>query len=184
MTLKRSQFSWPLATCFAFLLTSHLAAQTHPDVNQIIARSVAANQADFKAADHFNWKERDLTSDGYKTYQATMIDGTPYNRLIAENGKPLSAQREQEEMQKQRQEAEKRRAESPQARRERIDKYEEGRRHDNNMMEQLTKAFNFKIVGAKKVRGFQVWVLKATPRPGYKPPNLDAQVLPGMQGEL
>jgi hypothetical protein len=167
------------------LLTSALSAQhSHPDVNEIIAKSVVANQADFKAADHFNWKERDRTPRGYQTYQVTMIDGTPYNRLIAENGKPLSPQREQEEMQKQKQETEKRRTESPQARRERIQKYEDGRKHDNNMMEQLTKAFNFKIVGVRRVRGFQAWVLKATPKPGYRPPNMDAQVLPGMEGEL
>jgi hypothetical protein len=48
----------------------------------------------------------------------------------------------------------------------------------------LTKAFDFKYTGTRKLRGFTVWQLKATPRPGYNPPNMHAQVLPGMQGEL
>ncbi len=29
-----------------------------------------------------------------------------------------------------------------------------------------------------------MWMLKATPRPGYNPPNMETQVLPGMEGEL
>lgn len=180
MILKRS---WSLALSFIFSFALRSSAQ-QPDVNEIISNSVAANQRDFKAAPDFNWKERDRTPDGFKTYQVTMIDGTPYNRLIAENGRALSHQREQQEMQKQNQEAEKRRSESPEARRERIAKYQNDRTRDNNLMDQLTKAFNFKLVGTGKVHGFDVWALKATPRPGYQPPNMDTQVLPGMQGEL
>jgi hypothetical protein len=87
-------------------------------------------------------------------------------------------------MRKQREEADKRRAESPDARRARLSKFEKDRTRDNNMMDQLTEAFNFALVGTKKVHGFEVWVLKATPRAGYQPPNMDAQVLLGMQGEM
>ncbi len=163
---------------------SSSALGQQPDVNDIISRSVAANQRDFRAASDFNWKERDRVPGGSKTFQVTMIDGTPYNRLIAVNSRPLSPQPEQQEMQKQSQEAEKRRSESAEARRERIAKYEKERTRDNNMLSQLTKAFDFRIIGTKTLRGFQVWILRAAPRPGYQPPNLDTQVLPGMQGEL
>ena len=52
------------------------------------------------------------------------------------------------------------------------------------MMQQLTKAFNFASLGESRLNGFDVYILRATPRPGYKPPNLDCQALPGMQGEL
>lgn len=175
-----------LACCLLWLIAPALFAQnSQPDVQQIISNSVNANQRDFEAAPHFNWKERDRTpGGGSKTYQVTMIEGTPYNRLIALNGRPLSETREQQEMQKQQQETEKRRSESPDARRDRIAKFQKGRTHDNNMMAQLTKAFEFQLVGTRKLRGFQVWFLKATPRPGYQPPNMDSQVLPGMQGEL
>jgi hypothetical protein len=34
------------------------------------------------------------------------------------------------------------------------------------------------------MRGYNVYVLKALPRPGYQPPNLEAEVLKGMQGTL
>jgi hypothetical protein len=52
------------------------------------------------------------------------------------------------------------------------------------MMEQLTKAFEFKLLGQQRLGPHQVYVLKATPRPSYKPPNMQAQVLTGMQGKL
>jgi hypothetical protein len=171
----------PLA--FFYYLSSARSAEP-PDVQTIIQRSVAANQADFQAAPQYDFKERDRTDKGYKTYQVTMIEGTPYQRLIAVSGKPLPPQQEQEEKKKQEQAERERRSESSQQRQQRIAKYEKERHRDHAMMEELTRAFDFQLVGQRRVRGFSVYVLKATPRPGYKPPNLETQVLPGMQGEL
>lgn len=178
-----------ISTAGKFVLTVSLAAAPvfaarHPDVRAIIQRSVQANQSDFAAAPDFDYKETDKSPGGSKTYQVTMIEGTPYQRLIAVNGKPLSADKEKQDMQKQEQVTEQRKAESPGQRQSRIENWEKGRRRDNNMMEQLTKAFTFKLIGDGQLRGFKVWRLKATPRPGYNPPNMDTQVLPGMQGEL
>lgn len=169
------------------LLFAFAAAVTaqKPDVQTIVQRSVEANQADFAAAPHFNYKERDRNPDGSsKTYQVTMIEGTPYQRLIEVNGKPISPEQNAEELKKQEQEAARRRAESLEQRKQRIADYEKGRQRDHQMIEQLTKAFNFKLVGTRKLRGFTSWMLKATPRPGYKPPNMNAQVLTGMQGQM
>lgn len=155
-----------------------------PNVQTIIQKSVEANQRDFEAAPHYDYKERDREGNGSKTYQVTMIEGSPYNRLIAVNGKPLSHDQQAQEMKKQQAEAANRRSEAPDRRRDRIAKYEKDRNRDHQMMAQLTKAFNFTLIGQHKVRGFNVWALKATPRPGYNPPNMETQVLPGMQGEL
>ncbi|MBV8898455.1 MAG: hypothetical protein JO051_18205 [Acidobacteriaceae bacterium] len=169
--------------CHCLLLVSHLRAQD-PDVKQIIANSVAANERDFNAAPNFNWKERDRTPVGSKTYQVTIIEGTPYHRLIEVNDSPLSQEQQQQEIQRQKAETQRRRSESADARRERIAKYEKERTRDHSMLQQLTRAFEFQLMGTKRVRGFHVWVLKATPRPGYQPPNMDTQVLLGMQGEM
>ncbi len=159
-------------------------AQQQPGAQEIIAKSVAANELDFKTAVDFNWKERDTNEKGSKTYQVTMIDGTPYNRLLAVNGKPLSREKEAEELKKDQETAAQRSRESPEDRKIRIAKFEEERTRDHLMMKQLTEAFTFTLVGQRKVRGFEVWMLKATPRPGYRPPNVETQVLKGMQGEL
>ena len=52
------------------------------------------------------------------------------------------------------------------------------------MMEQLTKALDFKLAGEQKLGAQDVYVLKATPHPGYEPPNNEAKVLTGMEGKL
>ncbi len=155
-----------------------------PDVETIIQKSVAANQRDFNADPEFDYKERDRTPNGSKTYQVTMIEGSPYQRLIAVNGRPLSKSQAAQEEQKQKQAIAQRRAESPSQRQQRIAKYQKDRERDHAMMEQLTKAFDFTLVGQHKLRGFNTYVLKATPRPGYNPPNMETQVLTGMEGTL
>lgn len=166
------------------LAAAPLVGAQRPDVHEIIERSVQANQADFKAAPDFDHKETDKTPDGSKTYEVTMIEGTPYKRLLAVNGKQLAPDQEKQEIQKQQQVTAQRRGESSDQRQQRIANWQKERTRDNNMREQLTKAFDFKLIGDGELRGFKVWRLKATPRPGYNPPNMDTQVLVGMQGEL
>jgi hypothetical protein len=51
-------------------------------------------------------------------------------------------------------------------------------------MGQMTQAFEFELKGAQLVAGREVYVLAATPRRGYRPPNNQARVLTGMKGEL
>jgi hypothetical protein len=52
------------------------------------------------------------------------------------------------------------------------------------MMDQMTAAFDFQMVGDRDLDGRRVYELKATPRKGYQPPNRDSQVLLGMEGTL
>ena len=163
---------------------SVVAQSRQSNVTEIIRKSVEANQRDFQAEPYYNNKERDKVGTATKTYQITMIAGTPYQRLIEVNGKPLTNARNEQELKKQQQVTAQRCAENEDQRKQRIGKYNSERTRDNDMISQLTKAFNFQLIGTRKVRGFNVWLLKATPRPGYRPPNRNAEVLPGMNGEL
>jgi hypothetical protein len=134
---------------------------------------------------NYDYFERDQQADGStKTYEELMILGSRYERLVAINGKPLSGAENAQEKQKLQAEISKRKQESPQQRQERISSYEEARRRDSQMMDQLTKAFNFTLVGEQRLGPNDVYVLKATPRADYKPPNMDMQALKGMQGRL
>lgn len=153
-------------------------------MNTIIRRSVEANDRDFKMAPDFNYKQRERSGGVTRTSQVTMIDGSPYERLIAINGKPLDAQKAAEEEKKFKDAVQSRNSESASNRKDRIAKYQKDRTRDHFMMSQLSQAFNFSFLGTRRSRGFRVWALKAVPRPGYQPPNMDAQVLPGMQGEM
>lgn len=150
----------------------------------MIKNSVARNQADWNAAPDFFHRERDREGNGTKTYEVTMLEGSPYRRLVAINDQPLSPDQTAREQHKLEQVTAQRRAESPDQRQKRIANYEKDRKRDHLMMEQLTKAFDFKLIGERVVNGHDSYVLRATPRKGYKPPNMETQVLPAMRGEL
>ncbi len=113
-----------------------------------------------------------------------MILGSPYSRLVAVNGKPLSPQGQETEQRQLNQTIARRKAESPDQRARRIAKYQQGRQRDHLLIEQLAKAFDFKLQGEQKVGGYDAYVLQATPRPDYRPPTLETQVLKGMAGRL
>jgi len=161
------------------------ASSAQRDVDTIIQRSVEANAADWGAAPDYGYFERDLQqSGGTKTYQELMIFGSPYERLVAVNGKPLAAERQAQEQQQLEAAVVERQKESERERAQRIAQYEKERKRDHLLMEQLTKALDFKLMGGQKLGSYDVYVLKATPRPGYEPPNNEAKVLTGMEGKL
>jgi hypothetical protein len=166
------------------VLLCSIASTAQEDVSSIIQRSVEANNRDWAAVPEFNNRERDRTKDGDKTYAVTMLYGSPYQRLIAVNGQPVSPQKEKEEQKKYQQAVEQRKHESPDQRAARIAKYEAERKRDRNMLDQMTSAFDFHLVGERDLDGRRVYELKATPRKGYQPPNRDTQVLTGMEGTL
>jgi hypothetical protein len=167
------------------LLTLAATSSAQNDVRIIIQRSVEANANDWKAAPDYDYFERDQQpGGGTKTYAELMILGSPYERLVAVNGKPLFPTRQAEEQQKLEAAIVQRRSESERERAERIAKYEKDRMRDHLLMEQLTRAFDFSLVGEQKLDGYDVYVLKAKPRGNYQPPNMETEVLKGMQGKL
>ena len=189
---NRNSYTWIVTQRFStassavlFLCIASACLAQAPDVETIVQRSVAANNADWKANPEFDWTERDLQSDGgTKTFHELMILGSPYGRLVEINGKPVSADISRRQQQKLDAEIAKRRHESPQQRHKRISEFQKDRSRDRVMMEQLTKAFNFKLTGDEKIDSYDTYVLKATPKRGYQPPNMQAQALKGMQGTL
>jgi hypothetical protein len=169
--------------CMLLFASSRLFAR-ELSIREIIQKSVAVNAADFKAATRFAWIETDNSGKGSKKYRVTMIAGTPYYRLIELNGNPLSKEQDAQQARKEQQVIARRKSESPEQRNKRIGEFEKERKRNNAMMQQMTEAFNFTMVGTRQVHGYSVYVLQATPRPGYKPPTMETQVLAGMHGEL
>lgn len=171
-----------LISSLIFFFCPCLLAQQ--DVASIVQKSVQANSRDWNEAPKYDYEEKDRDTQGTKTYEVTDVLGTPYERLIAINGKELSSAQKAEQQKKYAQMLAQRKAESSSQRAKRIAKYQADRRRDHAMLEQLTKAFNFKLEGEEELAGHKVYVLNATPRPGYQPPNRDTQVLLGMEGKL
>jgi hypothetical protein len=161
-----------------------LAANGQEDVETIIERSIQANNRDWQASPTYSFAERDVQDGGSWTSEVIMILGSPYYHHVAINDKPLTPAEQEEEQRKQEKVTAQRCGESTQARAERIARYENERSRDHLLMDEMTKAFSFKLVGERRSGSFEVYVLKATPRPSYQPPNKETKVLTGMQGEI
>ena len=158
------------------------------DVNEIVRRSVANNDANWKLAPQFSFQEHDLITKGGRltdrTYDVVMIDGSPYNETIAVNGRRLSPAAQKRKDDKLRREEARRRAESPEAKRKRIAAYQQERRQDHALMREMIRAFQFHLAGTETVDGRECFRVDATPRPGYVPPTRDTKVLTAMRGTL
>jgi len=169
------------------LATLSLAASAFaaPDVATIVRRSAEVNDKDWGAIPQYDNSERDLQPDGStRTYEVMMILGSDYHRLIAVNDKPLTPEEQAAEQERLEQVIAQRQSESPAQRAQRIAKYEKDLKRDHMMMQQLTVAFDFKLLGEKKLGPYDVYELQATPRRGYQPPNTETKVLTGMEGKL
>jgi len=178
------------STLFVLAAALPIGATT-PAVNtdEIIRKSVAVTREDWKQAPAYAFIERDLESKKdsrktAKTYVVLMIDGSPYDKVIAIDDKPLSREQQQAEDQKLQNVIQTRKNESPRERRRRIAKYEKERSQDETMMREMVNAFNFHLLGETQMNGREVYQFQATPKPGYVPPNRDAKVLTGMRGML
>jgi hypothetical protein len=165
------------------------AAAQAPDVNDLIRRSVSAIEADWKEAPNYAFVERDVESKKdhpptVKVYQVLMIEGSPYNRLIAVSDQPLTPAEQAFEQQKLDFETAKREHESTRERNKRMAKYLKERNQNQAMLKAMIDAFDFQVVGEETVNGHSCWVLDAKNKPGYQPTNRETKVLTGMQGKL
>jgi len=157
-------------------------------IDDIVSRSVAAAQANWKAAPEFGFREHDVITKGgtrrVRTYQVWMLEGSTYNKLIAEDCRPLSASEASREEEKLQQEVQVRRSESVAARKKRIGQYDSERRQDHELMLEMVHAFQFRLAGTERVNGRECFRVEATPKPGYVPKNRETKVLTGMRGTL
>jgi hypothetical protein len=159
-----------------------------PSVQEIVSRSVANNQVDWKAAPEFTYITHEVVTKGDRqtdrTYRVLMIEGSPYNELTASNGKPLSAAEQKREKAQLQRVTEQRHHESPEARQQRIAQYERGRRQDHELMADMVQAFDFKMGGLQIVDSRECYRIDAEPKPGYVAHSRDTRVLKGMKGTL
>ena len=173
---------------FVLAALSTRGANAPDQARDIVRRSVENTNADWKAAPQYDFTEKDVvTRHGQrteKTFRVTMIDGSPYNRLIAVKGEPLPAAEAAAEEAKMRQETQRRKAESPAARQKRVAQYQRERRQDHELLTEMVNGFAFKLAGEETLNGRKCFVLTAEPLPGYQPKSHETKVLTGMHGKM
>jgi hypothetical protein len=160
------------------------AASGQPSPEEIIRQSMIASARDWAASPHYDYFDRTQTSDGVRTSAVTMILGTPYERLVSIDDRPLSAADASKEEKRLAREVAKRTAESPSQRADRVAEYHKTREQAHQIIEEMPRAFEYRVASTKHTRGRTVYVLHAKPRAGYDAPNAASKVLTGMEGEF
>src|ERR1700733_5296374 len=104
-----------------------------PNPRDLVSQSITNYDKDWQAALDFTYTESEVTKDSsshpitVQFSQVNVFDGTPYSRLIAKDGQPLSAEEARKENEKYRNMLDAREHETPGQRARRIRKYEEER---------------------------------------------------------
>ncbi len=119
-----------------------------------------------------------------ETYDVMEIYGEQVQKLIAKNGKPLSAKDAQKEDDKIQKLIDKRKNESEEARKKRLAKAEKDREDELQFVREVADAYSFTFVGIEKLDGRDNYVIDAEPKPGYQPVHKEAKILPKLRGRL
>ena len=165
-----------------------------PDPVEIIRRSVERDRLNFERANDYSYvqhsERRFLDKDGRvskvesHTYDVMVIDGEPYAKLVAKDGKPLSESEARKEQEKLDRELARRRSEDPGERARRLSEQEKRRRQEWEFMQEVPAAFTFRLAGQEMIEGRPVWVIEADPKPGYKGRAKRADLLARFRGKL
>ena len=177
------------------LATLGIALAGDPDPVDIVRRSLDAFDGEnSRIARNYTFLEhvetRRLKDSGAvdsrssKTYDVTLVEGSPYRRLIEREDKPLPPEEERRQQDELRKSIESRREETPAQRAKRLADFEKERTKYRAAMREIPDAYNFRLAGEEVIDGRPAYVIEATPRPGYKPRSRYAKLYPHMKGTL
>ncbi|MEJ5366839.1 MAG: hypothetical protein WHT08_00885 [Bryobacteraceae bacterium] len=180
--------------CAGALLFAVLLPAETPDPAEIVRRSVERDRLNFERANDYSYiqhtEQRRLDKNGRvvkvesRTYDVIVLDGEPYEKLIAKDGKPLPEAEARKEQEKLDRELSRRRSENPESRSRRLRELEKRRREGREFAQEIPEAFQFRLAGEEILDGRPVWVIDAEPRPGFKPKARRADLLPKFRGRL
>jgi hypothetical protein len=178
---------------FTLLLTlATLAAAQDP--REIVRRSIELDRKNLDAARNYTYMERqeqrELDGAGkvknleVHVFDVTRLEGSPYRRLVSHGDQPLSAKEQQQQEERLRKSIEERRKESPEQKRQRIADWERKQEKQREPLREMPDAFDFRLTGEEQLNGGDVYVIDASPKPGYKPKASSAFFLPKVKVRL
>lgn len=157
------------------------------DPREIVRKSVELDQADWKLMQNYTWiaqeTDRDLDGKGRvkaeksAEWETVILDGEPHRRMLKRDGKPLSPVDQKKEQEKLDRAVAKLEHETPEQKARRAAEYEREREKDRDFLREVPDLYDFHLDGSDKIDGHDVWVITATPKPGYHPRRSDAKPL-------
>ena len=163
------------------------------DPRAIIEKSLQRDQRDDELARQYayletsieqEWKDGKPAKRELRTHEIMSLYGQPYRRLVAKDGKPLTAEASRKEQEKIDKLAAVRAKETAAQREQRVAKYAEERRRQRAFLLEIPKAFSFQLAGEGKVGGRTAWMVDATPLAGYQPRDSRAKMLTKFKGRF
>jgi hypothetical protein len=153
-----------------------LAAQ---DARDIVRRSIDVEWAGVEAARNYTYlerqEERELDGSGkvkhreVHTYDVTLLEGSPYRRLVALNDQPLAPKEQKKEEEKLRQSNAGRSAETEAQKQQRIADWRRKQEKQREPIREIPDAYDLRLLPDEDLGGRAMWVIDAMPKPGYKP---------------
>lgn len=171
-------------------LPALVAAQ---DAAGIMRRALAEDSASAALARNYTYIEHQelRTRDGAtvkvrdsNTYDVTLLEGSPYRRLVAHDGKPLDAKEQAKEEERLRRSIEDRRHETEAQKQQRIADWRRKEEKQHEPLHEIPDAFSLRMAPDENIEGHEVYVIEGTPKPGYKPKTKTAFFLPKVKGRF
>jgi hypothetical protein len=160
------------------------------DANEIIRRATDRDFTNFENRKNYTYQERSevrqyngkgkLAKTEVETNEILILDGRPYEKLIARNDKPLSEKDAAKEQKKLDNELEKRKRQSASEKA----KLEKERVEEKKYLREFTEAFDFRVIAEEAVSGKPAWALSVTPKPGYRPKSSEAKMFTKLKGKV
>jgi len=119
-----------------------------------------------------------------RTSEVLILYGRPYERTVAENGKPLPPEKEKKEQEKFDKEMRKRREESAKSREKHIADEKKDIEEARQFRLEVADAYNFSLLGDDLVDGHPAWIIQAEPRTDFRPRSREGGILPKIRGKL
>jgi hypothetical protein len=149
------------------------------DAREIVRRAVERDSANTKLARNYTFLQRQdireldgagkIRTQKIETWDITLLEGSPYRRLVARNDQPISADEQRREEERLRRSIDDRRQESEVERQRRMAEWTRRQEKQREPVKELPDAFDFTLTGEDKIEGRTVFVITASPKPGYKP---------------
>ncbi|MBA3973872.1 MAG: hypothetical protein C0504_06595 [Candidatus Solibacter sp.] len=169
-------------------------AQTEPDVLAIVRKSLERDWSNYSRARDYTYVQRAETRklDGKgavtgvesKTWDVIMIGERPYRKLIAEDDKPLDEKQTRKAAAEFEKAIRKNHGLSEGEIRKRAERQRKDEEESRRFLREIPEAFDFEIVRRDVLDGMPVWVIRAEPKPGYRPRLKDARILTKFRGVI
>lgn len=164
------------------------------DPREIVRRSVQLMDRNLAAIRNYTFLERsetrELDSDGHvkarriKLYEVTLLEGSPYRRLVGRDDHALSPEEQRDEEKGLQDNIAQRREETAEQRAKRIAEYEKKLQRQREPLLEIPDAFNFRIAREERLEGRDAWLIEAGPRPGYRGRSNVAKLFPKLRARL